>query len=119
MHDIDRAMFEIGEVGYHAEHAEHEEFLEILGQQIHGEAMPGESQPGPAGTDRTSHEVELASELLEVQTEAELDRFLGDLLSRAAGAARDFARSDTGRALSSILRQAAAQAAATSAAPYP
>jgi hypothetical protein len=54
--------------------------------------------------------MELAAELLEVTTEAELDRFIGNLLQRAAGAVRNFARSDTGQALGGILKQAAGQA---------
>src|SRR4051794_12162486 len=49
-------------------------------------------------------EVELASELLEVTSEAELEQFLGSVLSRVAGAARQLARSGTGRALGGILK---------------
>jgi hypothetical protein len=53
---------------------------------------------------------ELATQLLEVVDERELDEFLGRLISRAAGAARQFARSDTGRALTNIAKDAARQA---------
>src|SRR5215213_4677599 len=54
--------------------------------------------------------MELASELLEVSSEQELDRFIGDLIKRAGQAAGQFVRSDTGRALGGILKNAARQA---------
>jgi hypothetical protein len=57
-----------------------------------------------------AQELELASELLEVTSESELEQFLGGILSSAAGAARRFVRSDTGRALGGILKDAARQA---------
>src|SRR5690349_9346570 len=44
-------------------------------------------------------EVELASELLEVGNEAELEQFLGSVLNRVARAAGQILLSDTGRAL--------------------
>jgi hypothetical protein len=93
MHDIDRSMFETGlELGEFAE----------LGEYEYGES---EWEFG-----ETSAETELATELLEVSSEAELDRFLGSLLSTAAGAARRFASSDTGRQLGGILKGAAKKA---------
>src|SRR6266508_2088562 len=49
-------------------------------------------------------ELALASELLEVSSEAELEQFLGGLFNKVAGAASQFARSDTGRALGGILK---------------
>jgi hypothetical protein len=55
-------------------------------------------------------EVELATELLEVSNEAELEQFLGDVISAIGGAARRFASSDTGQALGGILKDAARQA---------
>lgn len=86
MHDIDRAMFE----------AETEsEYTEAESYEVDG---------------RQSHEVALATELLEVSSEAELDRFIGDLISGAVSAAKNFARSDAGRAVGGILKSAAKQA---------
>lgn len=55
-------------------------------------------------------EMELASELLNVQSEAELDQFLGKLFKKAAGAASKFIRSGTGRALGGMLKGIAKKA---------
>jgi hypothetical protein len=64
--------------------------------------------------------MELASELLEVQSEEELEQFLGALVqkvgsavSRAAGAVRDFSRTPTGQALVGVLKDAAKTALPT------
>jgi hypothetical protein len=48
-------------------------------------------------------EMELASELLEVASQQELEQFLGDVFRAAGQAAGNFVRSDTGRALGGIL----------------
>jgi hypothetical protein len=118
MHDLDRAMFEYAETPdgrAEYEESEHEEFLGMLSGVLRGEAEAyegaglGEAE-FEAGDDRTTREMALASEMLEVTSEAELDRFIGNLLKGAAGAVRDLARSDTGRALGGILKQAAGQA---------
>ncbi|MGH3870630.1 MAG: hypothetical protein ACRDSR_03780 [Pseudonocardiaceae bacterium] len=101
MHDLDRSMFETGEVDRSFEHAEHQEFLEILGEQM------GETA---GAVDRTSREMELAAELLAVQTEGELGTWWGNLARGAVGKAEDFARSDTGKALGGIVKNAAGQA---------
>jgi hypothetical protein len=55
-------------------------------------------------------ELELASELLEITNEEHLEQFLGDLVGKVSGAVTQFARSDTGRALGGILKDAARQA---------
>jgi hypothetical protein len=123
MHDLDRAMFETGEIGQEAgqaEQQEQQEFLEVLGGMMRGSGGQGEAfesfevgheaHDGRELVDRATHEVALATELLEAQEAGELDRFLGQLLSRVGGAARDFARSDTGRALGGLLKKAAAEA---------
>jgi len=86
MHDIDRALFESEAFG-EGEHDEYQEF----------------GQP-------SERELALASELLEITTEAELDRFLGKLLSGALSAARGFAGSDAGRAVGGVLKTVAKQA---------
>lgn len=90
MHDIDRAMFEM-------EHQEtgHEMFETFeSGYEVGNETM----------------EFELSAELLEVTSEAELEQFLGKLISSAGSALGSFVRSDTGRALGGILKSAARQA---------
>ena len=53
--------------------------------------------------------MELASELLEVSNEAELDRFLGDLISKAGKAIGSFVRSPVGKAIGGWLKGAAKQ----------
>lgn len=55
-------------------------------------------------------EMELASELLNVQSEAELDQFLGKLFKKAAGAVSKFAKSSTGKALGGMLKGLAKKA---------
>lgn len=55
-------------------------------------------------------EMELATELLEVTNEAELEQFLGGLFKKVAGAAKNFANSSTGKALGGILKSAAKKA---------
>jgi hypothetical protein len=87
MHDLDRSMFEVGgelashELAAHGEmhELEHEDFLGVLGSLLGGEVGELQETGGPGEL----QEIELASELLEVGSEAELDRFIGDLMRRA------------------------------------
>jgi hypothetical protein len=60
-----------------------------------------------------TEEMELASQLLEITDEAELDQFLGSLIKRAGRAVGQFARSGAGRALGGILKGAAKKALPT------
>ena len=102
MHDIDRirletesesGMFEAGPF-----EAEGFEFGQAE-TPVHGESeVFGETE-----------QMELASELLEVTSEAELDRFLGDLIGRAGRAIGKFVRSPEGQAIGGILKGAAKQ----------
>jgi hypothetical protein len=88
MHDLDRPMFEAGQLGeYEAEGVFGEtalgetvspELLEM--QQLLAGEVTGETGFGGQGE---VLEMELASELLEVTNEAELEQFLGDLWNRA------------------------------------
>jgi hypothetical protein len=57
-----------------------------------------------------AEELELASELLGITNEQELEYFLGNLIKTVGGTAGRFAASDTGRALGGILKGAAKQA---------
>jgi len=52
---------------------------------------------------------ELAAELMEVSSEAELDNFIGDLISKAGSAIGKFVGSPTGQALTGALKSAAKQ----------
>jgi hypothetical protein len=56
-----------------------------------------------------TEQMELASEMLEISSEAELDRFLGNLISRAGQAVGKFVSSPEGRALGGVLKGAARQ----------
>jgi hypothetical protein len=98
MHDIDRTQLEASET-------------ELGGAQELGEFAPGpaqgESTEGPL---HENLEIELATELLEVGNEFELEQFLGNLLSKVGSAVGSFVRSDTGQALGGILKSAAKQA---------
>ena len=49
-------------------------------------------------------ELELASELLELVDEQELDHFLGDLINEAGKAIGNFVRSPVGRAIGGVLK---------------
>lgn len=57
-----------------------------------------------------TEEMELASRLLEITDESELDQFIGRLIKRAGRAVGKFARSDTARALGGIVKGAAKKA---------
>jgi uncharacterized protein (DUF697 family) len=56
------------------------------------------------GTFNEVTEMELASELLNIQSEAELDRFFGGLFKKAVGAVSNFAKSGAGKALGGMLK---------------
>jgi hypothetical protein len=103
MHDIDRVrletqteteMFEAGP--FEAEQFEFAE-AETPFQPETGEVF-GETE-----------QMELASEMLEISSEAELDRFLGDLIKRAGQAVGKFVSSPEGRALGGVLKGSAKQ----------
>jgi hypothetical protein len=71
----------------------------------------GQEMESPLGEAET---MELASELLEVQSEQELEQFLGDIVSKIGSAVRgaartvgDFARTSTGQQLVGLLKGAA------------
>ena len=92
MHDIDRVQTEAGE------------FETGLGEF-------GESEQG--GRELPMHEtqeLELASRLLEVSDEQELEQFLGDVFHAVGTAAGRFARSETGKALGAVLKDAIGKA---------
>lgn len=96
MHDIDRTQLETASLEGEAQ------------QEAPGEVgAAGETAESPLPE---LEEIELATELLEVASAAELEQFLGGLLSRVGRAAGRFVRSDTGRALGGILRGAVKKA---------
>jgi hypothetical protein len=108
MHDIDRVRLEtesesemFGPSPFEAEYFEVDE-AEIPWQRQSGEVFS------------ETEEMELASEMLGITSEAELDRFLGGIIKRAGQAVGKFVRSPTGQALGGILKGAAKQALPTS-----
>jgi len=95
MHDIDRVRLEtqseaesfgVGE--FEAEHLEFGETGQVFGE---------------------TENMELASELLEVSNEYELEQFLGDLVGKAGQALGRFVSSPSGKALVGVLKDAARQ----------
>lgn len=93
MHDIDRAMFEVAQESL-GESENYEVFENALASETQAEA----------------YETAMAAELLEAANSGELDRFLGDLVSKAASAVKGFASSSTGQALGGLLKSAARRA---------
>ena len=80
------------------------EYANGSNQELYGEISSAE------GSFNEVTEMELASELLNVQSEAELDQFLGGLFKKAVGAVSKFARSSTGKALGGMLKGIAKKA---------
>jgi hypothetical protein len=64
----------------------------------------------PEGEFSDNRELALAGELLEINSEDELDQFLGKLVSSAVSAGRAFVKSDAGRAVGGLLKTAAKKA---------
>jgi uncharacterized protein (DUF697 family) len=62
------------------------------------------------GTFNEVSQMELASELLSVTNEMELDQFLGKLFKKAVGAASTFVKSPAGKALGGVLKNVAKKA---------
>ncbi len=105
MHDIDRTVNEFG-AG--------EMETAGMGEMGEMEFEFGNAEAGFSG-EATSpfnemEEMELVHELLGINSEGELNNFLGSLVGRAAKAARTFISSPTGQALGGVLKQAAKKA---------
>jgi len=107
MHDIDQVALEDSARAPTYEQ-EDEDYLEFAGE--------GEGEDETAYEDEYQYEdeeaaetaeLELATQLLEVSSEQQLDRFIGDLVRSGVGALSDFARTREGRQLAGILKKAA------------
>lgn len=92
MHDIDRTTLEFGN-----------ETSNYEGEYEFGEAEWG-GEMGQQGMLTEAEEMELASELLSVTNEAELDQFLGSFLKKAASFAGNVVRSPVGQAIGGALK---------------
>jgi uncharacterized protein (DUF697 family) len=111
MHDTDRTLAEYGGGNvFEADSFEYTGELEHDGQEFEAEFEHDGQIAGEAGVFSEADEMELASELLEITSEAELDQFLGKLIRRAAGAVRSIARSPLGRQLGGVLKGVARKA---------
>lgn len=91
------------------EYEDEDEFLNELNETAGG--YSGEITGEYSGElSNETLEMELATELLGVTNEAELDRFLGSLIKKAAGAVKSFANSSAGKAIGGFLKSAAKKA---------
>src|SRR5262249_40586760 len=74
--------------------------------QVGREMMETYEYPGAGGGGRVfneQQEMELASELLELNSEQEFEQFLGNLISKAGRAVGSFISSPTGQAVGGVL----------------
>jgi len=119
MHDIDRTQRELEmEAGHEYEHeqeAEHEHESEaflgsLFGEAEHEAEHEHEHEQEAESPLNETQEMELASELLEVGNEAELEYFFGRLIGAATRGIRNFARSSAGRAIGGALKGVARRA---------
>ena len=110
MHDIDRTLTEME---YERNDADNREFeyegeFEFEFEGGYGNVRNGYSYEYEGGYgDEEVEEMELASELLTVSSDQELDQFLGSLIKKAGKAAGKFINSATGKQLGSALRTVA------------
>ena len=94
MHDVGQILTEFEEsTGFDNETTEAPEYTEESG--------------APESPFNEEEEMELAAELLGVQSEEQLDEFLGKLFKKAVGAVKRFAKSPVGGSLFKILKGAA------------
>ena len=102
MHDIDRIRLE--------SQSESESFETVPFEAEQFEFAQSETPPGETGeVFGETEQMELASEFLEITSEAELDRFLGGLIERAGRTIGKFVKSPEGQAIGGILKGAAKQ----------
>lgn len=92
MHDIDRTQLEAEEFGLEMENFEFDIAPE-RGMEMEAESVLSETD-----------EMELASELLEVGSDGELDQFLGKLIKKVGGIVGKVAKSPVGKALGGYLK---------------
>ncbi len=115
MHNFDRTTLETGYNEFEHDEYEHDEFEsdefeygEYEGDHENYGGMYGETYAESPFSE--AEEMELAAELLSVNSEAELDQFLGKLFKRASRAVGGFLRSPIGNQLIGIVKGAAKQA---------
>jgi hypothetical protein len=109
-HDLDRTQREF-ESAVHELQPEH---FEIAGEEEYFAEAEAASRPYDAGSYRASSqhqspeaeelELELAAELLEITSEEELDRFLGDVFKKVGGFVSGAVKSPVFKALGSVIK---------------
>jgi hypothetical protein len=121
-HDTDRTQLEFG-----SELSEYGEVPELASEQYEtsgqlgnimnevfgetsGESFEGGYQESQEAPLPEVMEDELASELLEIRSDQELDHFLGDLFNKVAGGIGTVIKSPVGQALGGVLKQVAKKA---------
>lgn len=111
MHDIDRTQMEYSAElpGYQSEEFESDEYGEY-DEYGEGEGEGEWSGEGGDGLLSEADEVQLASELLAVSNEAELDQFLGGLIKKVGRVAGKVIRSPVGSAIGGVLKGVAKKA---------
>jgi hypothetical protein len=93
MHNIDRTLSE-----FEPEYENYENAFEF--------EFEDEYEDNEASVFSEAEEMELASELLSVSNEEELEQFLGKLIKKAAGAVRKAVKSPLGKSLGGLLKGA-------------
>jgi hypothetical protein len=79
----------------------------IIGSLFQEAGLNGQHHEMSSPTMHEETEMELATQLLGVNNEQELEQFLGKLLKKAVGAVGNFARSSAGKALGGVLKNVA------------
>lgn len=98
MHETEYGEFEQVELGEAAEFEYEAAEFEALGEF------------GEASALTEAEEIELASELLEITSEQELEQFLGNVFRKVARGVGSFVKSPVGRALGGVLKNVAKKA---------
>src|SRR5262245_6528275 len=98
MHETEYGEFEQVELGEAGEFEYEGAEFEALGEY------------GEANVLTESEEIELASELLEITSEQELEQFLGNVFKKVARGVGSFVKSPVGRALGGVLKNVAKKA---------
>jgi hypothetical protein len=117
-HEMHEASHELGHEAQEMGHEFQDEYEDEFAHEMHEAAheMHETHETGHEMSHETSEvfsetmEMELASELLGVSNEAELEQFLGRLVRRAARGVRNFARSSVGRRIGGFLKTVAKKA---------
>ncbi len=107
MHNIDRT---VGEIGFEFGNEFGQESFEFGNETFEFGNETFEFGNEMSGEMHEALEMELATELLSVSNEAELEQFLGGLFKKVASGVSNFAKSSAGKALGGMLKSVAKKA---------